>query len=65
MSMESTPERCELPDIFAPQRASAELVKRIRKLRWIGMEEEAERLQIALSCLPTANCMLAEAPDTD
>jgi len=26
-----------------------ELVKRIRKLRWMGMDDEAERLQIELT----------------
>jgi hypothetical protein len=63
--MELAPERQELPNVSTAQRASADLVKRIRKLRWIGMEEEAERLQIALSGIPAANCVLAEAPDTD
>jgi hypothetical protein len=28
--------------------------KLIRKLRWIGMEEEAQRLQIAVRSLPPA-----------
>ncbi len=41
------------------------MVKRIRKLRWIGEEEEAERLQIALSHIRAANCMLTEAHETD
>jgi hypothetical protein len=40
-------------------------VKQIRKLRWIGMEEDAERLQIALSGMRAANCALAEPHDTD
>jgi hypothetical protein len=63
--MRSVLQRYELPDVSASKRASAELVKRIRKLRWIGMEDEAERLQIALSGMPATNCVLAEAPDTD
>lgn len=29
-----------------------EWAKLIRKLRWIGMEEEADRLQIAVGSLP-------------
>ena len=38
-----------VPDVSAPQRATVELVKRIRKLRWIGLRDEADRLKIALS----------------
>jgi hypothetical protein len=30
-----------------------DLVKRIRKLRWMGMEEEAKRLQAELTRRPT------------
>ncbi|MGD9922603.1 MAG: hypothetical protein AB7V13_14350 [Pseudorhodoplanes sp.] len=38
---------------FAPEEiTSAELVKLIRKLRWIGLEEEARQLQIALNRFP-------------
>jgi hypothetical protein len=46
--MRSASERREFLDVSTTQRASADLVKQIRKLRWIGMEE-ARRLQIALS----------------
>lgn len=35
----------------APQR-SQDLPKLIRKLRWIGMEEEADRLQTVVCSLP-------------
>jgi hypothetical protein len=31
------------PDVSAEQRASIELLKRIRKLRWIGEQDEALR----------------------
>jgi hypothetical protein len=34
------------------QVSSTDLVKLIRKLRWIGMEEEALRLQRAVRSLP-------------
>jgi len=37
------------PDVAPRQRAAADLIKRIRKLRWIGMVEEAEQLQVALA----------------
>lgn len=36
----------------AEQLTSAELVKLIRKLRWIGLEEEARQLQVALNRFP-------------
>ena len=53
------------PDIWAEQRASSELVKLIRKLRWIGMEREAERLQTVLCRIPAADSVLAAPQDTD
>jgi hypothetical protein len=43
-----------------------DLVKRIRKLRWMGMEEEAKRLQAELSrkCA-AADSVIATPRDTD
>ena len=57
----------ELLDISPEQRASTNLVKLIRKLRWIGMEEEAHQLQVALSRFPPeqTGIVLAGAPKTD
>ena len=40
-------------DVTPEQRAAREVVKLIRKLRWIGMEEEADQLQTALSGFPS------------
>jgi hypothetical protein len=34
------------------ERQSCELTKLIRKLRWIGLEDEARRLELAVSNLP-------------
>ena len=34
-----------LPQVTAEQRAESDRVKRIRKLRWVGMDEEARLLQ--------------------
>ncbi len=34
------------------QRAPGEWAKLIRKLRWIGLEDEARSLQLAVSTLP-------------
>jgi len=36
----------------AGQRSPAEWAKLIRKLRWIGLEDEARSLQLAVSTLP-------------
>jgi hypothetical protein len=46
---------------------SDDWIKLIRKLRWIGMEEEAQRLQQAVSSLHGTNqgCVLAEPFCTD
>ena len=40
------------PVISVTQRSSWEWAKLIRKLRWIGLEDEARRLERAVSTLP-------------
>jgi hypothetical protein len=53
-------------DGLAEQRTSNELVKLIRKLRWMGMEEEAERAQDELTVRRTAaDSVVASPRDTD
>jgi hypothetical protein len=47
--MERTPKR-EADSLDRP--ASREWGKLIRKLRWIGLEDEARRLELAVSMLP-------------
>ena len=44
----------KLLDVPPEQRRTADLVKRIRKLRWIGMEQEAAKLQLVLRRFPPA-----------
>jgi hypothetical protein len=39
-------------DVSAERQPAVDLVKLIRKLRWIGMEEEARQLQVALNRFP-------------
>jgi hypothetical protein len=41
-----------IPDVLPEQRRATDLVKHIRKLRWVGMEQEAARLQKALAFFP-------------
>lgn len=55
----------ELPDVSAEQRAANELVKMIRKLRWVGMEREAKRLQGVLAGSERADTVIAEPRETD
>jgi hypothetical protein len=43
-SSQSTASICRVPD-----EESDQLVTRIRKLRWMGMEEDARRLQLSVS----------------
>jgi hypothetical protein len=53
-------------DLSARQRAN-KLIRLIRKLRWMGMEEEAERVQIELAkcgAQPT-DSVLAASRETD
>ncbi len=65
--MEMSLEQQKPPDALAEQRASNKLVKLIRKLRWMGMEEEAERVQMELAQrgVPPADSVVAVPHDTD
>jgi hypothetical protein len=47
------------------EKVAADLVKQIRKLRWIGMEGEAGFLQITLRHLRAADIVLGAAAETD
>jgi hypothetical protein len=62
--METSLEPLKLPEISARQQAN-ELTKLIRKLRWMGMEEEAERAETALGGISPAYNVLATPSDTD
>ncbi len=45
------PQMGSAPDVSVEQKIASELVKRIRKLRWIGMEDEAELVQVEFASL--------------
>ena len=62
-----TPRKQQPSDTSARQRASNELVKLIRKLRWLGMEEEARGLQKELERrrATAADSVLATVAETD
>ena len=57
----------KLPDVSSEQRKSNELVRLIRKLRWMGMEEEAQRVQSELDrcSVRPADSVLAAPRETD
>jgi hypothetical protein len=65
--MDPRPVQQKPPERSAAQRASNELVKMIRKLRWMGMEVEAEKLQseLTLCDVPAADSVVAESRETD
>jgi hypothetical protein len=42
------------PEVTTEQRQSDEVIKLIRKLRWIGLEREASELQQVLEGIPMA-----------
>ena len=53
-------------DAAAEQRASNNLIRLIRKLRWMGMDDEAKRMQIELMQRAVAeDSVLARPRDTD
>lgn len=65
--MEMRREPQKPPDSYAEQGAPDELVKLIRKLRWMGMEEEAKKLQnhLALRGVPAADSVVDASCETD
>ena len=53
--------------VSVEQDVSVDLVKLIRKLRWIGLEDEAQQLALAVSKLPAEarSVITADASGTD
>jgi hypothetical protein len=49
--------------ISMSERSPCEWAKLIRKLRWIGLEDEARRLEMAVSTLPPdEKCIVSAEP---
>jgi hypothetical protein len=55
------------PKRLAERQASNELVKQIRKLRWMGLEEEAQRVEdeLILRRVAAADSVIAVPRETD
>jgi hypothetical protein len=63
--MEDPPDIVERPEVAFAERTPGELVSLIKKLRWIGLEEEAARIQILLRRADAAANLLSGPWDTD
>lgn len=46
-------------------KASSELIGRIRKLRWVGLDDEADRIELQQSECAKADTVLATPTETD
>jgi len=46
-------EEAPAEDLIVADHHSRDQMRLIRKLRWIGLEEEARRLELAISTLPS------------
>jgi hypothetical protein len=55
----------DLPDCSAEEQACRDQIKRIRKLRWIGLEHDAKESRRQLPRRPLADVLPGFAPDTD
>ena len=58
-------EPCQAAVPSLEQQGASDLAKRIAKLRWLGMLEEAERLHIMLRRVPDTDCVIVIPRDTD
>ena len=58
-------QRGRAPAFSAEEQVSSDLVNRIRKLRWMGMQQEAEELQMTLCRVPHSDCVIVVPRDTD
>jgi hypothetical protein len=58
-------EHYQAPALSAEEQMSSDLVRRIRKLRWMGMQQEAEELQMMLCRVPHDDCVVVVPRDTD
>jgi hypothetical protein len=55
------------PDVSDDQRASNALIKLIQRLRWVGMDDEAERVKMTLAACDVrpADSVIPGPGDTD
>jgi len=63
--MEDSLDIVERSQVPIAERTPSELVNLIKKLRWIGLEEEAAQVQVLLRRTNAAATLLAGPYDTD
>jgi hypothetical protein len=63
--MEMSPSLEQRLDASAEKRATFELVERILKLRWMGLETEARELELKLQKIEPGATLLADPCGTD
>ena len=59
--------RPEGVDVYVPPRSLDETIHLIRKLRWMGLDDEAKTPEaaVAFSCAPTGDNVVGGPQDTD
>lgn len=55
----------ERPEVSAKERASHDMIKQILKLRWIGMDVEADEMQLDLRRVEPRCTLLAGPYETE
>jgi hypothetical protein len=63
--MEISPSPEQRSDASAEKRATLELVERILKLRWMGLEKEAREMESKLQKIASGATLLADPCGTD
>ena len=61
----ANPDALALADESGEQRSAQELARLIEKLRWIGANDEAEKLQRRLRIAHIEECVLTAPRETD
>jgi hypothetical protein len=61
--METILRQQERPDVSIEQRRTSEVVKRIRKLRWMGLEGRG--VETVLTSISPTDCVLAAPHEAD
>ena len=63
--MELQARKAERPEVSRQERRASDLLKKIRKLNWIGLYDEARRLETDLCRLNSGVVLLAGPAETD
>jgi hypothetical protein len=63
--MQFTLEGTSIPQVDSDAQMSDEIVKRIRKLRWMGRDDETVRLAQFLAQMPHSSTVLGAPLETD